>query len=539
MLSQSSRSYYNQRSEQWLKALWEKAKSNSQHDLAARFRLECAHLPPGKDLFVYNPKEACDRFEAFVSENSGDQHGLPAASKGDGSEVEHDAAAAGEVPPPSEVAHGEAAGAKVANADDDATMADPSEAVLDGAAGGKAVESTMAAPCEAVLGGAAGAEAVESTMAAPSEAVVGGAAGAEAVESTMVAPSEAVLGGAAGAEVLESTMAAPPEAVLDCAAGAEAVESTMAAPPEAVLDGAAGAEAVESTMAAPSEAVLDGATGAEVVESTMAAPSEAVLDGATGAEAVESTMAAPSEAVLGGAGGAEAVESTMAAPSEVVLDDAAGAEAVESTMAAPSEAVLGGATVAEVADAEVTTALDGCDSKVPAQDPEVTMADPPAPVTAAAADADMADACETSDVAIETPDTTDLFGGSNDAAPSEVANGAAAAEVGSGDDDPIAEGQELIDAAVCACRVHSAYDAYLAHVREQEGLSEEEWAFGDDDGDPLADVQGFASFLETQQESPIPEVEAAVHWWFLHLDAGEKDGVANNHDDSGFWILNK
>ena len=200
-----------------------------------------------------------------------------------------------------------------------------------------------------------------------------------------------------------------------------------------------------------------------------------MLDGAASAEAVESTMAAPSEAALDGAASAEAVESTLAAPSEAVLDGAASAEVVESTMADSDP------SVAEVPDAKVTTALPeadgpdaGCDSKVPAEE-----------------DADMAVARE----------KTDLFGGSHD-----------------DDADSNAEGHELMDKAVISCQIHSAYDAYTAHVKEQGDLMDEEFAFGDQDGDPLADVQDFAHFLEARQESPIPEVEAAIRWWSAHLE---------------------
>lgn len=68
VINQSSRQYYAQRTDGWMRALWEKAKANAGHDLAGAFLQSTHSVPAGKTPWVYNPKEICTIFETFVKE---------------------------------------------------------------------------------------------------------------------------------------------------------------------------------------------------------------------------------------------------------------------------------------------------------------------------------------------------------------------------------------------------------------------------------------------------------------------------------------
>ena len=64
------------------------------------------------------------------------------------------------------------------------------------------------------------------------------------------------------------------------------------------------------------------------------------------------------------------------------------------------------------------------------------------------------------------------------------------------------------EALASFAREHSLFLAYEASVRKEGGLSEEDWHFGDPDGDVLEDIRGLSDFI-AQSRAPLAE-ETAV-----------------------------
>jgi hypothetical protein len=62
-----SRAYYAQRSEGWMKQLWETVKSLSEHSVAEEFFEETRPIPLDKTRWVHNPKETSEKFDSFLS----------------------------------------------------------------------------------------------------------------------------------------------------------------------------------------------------------------------------------------------------------------------------------------------------------------------------------------------------------------------------------------------------------------------------------------------------------------------------------------
>ena len=87
-----------------------------------------------------------------------------------------------------------------------------------------------------------------------------------------------------------------------------------------------------------------------------------------------------------------------------------------------------------------------------------------------------------------------------------------------------AEWQALESAAIAACESHDLFETHCAQILEKEGLDPEEWNFADPTGDPHSDLKDFKAFLVSGGHPAPPELDAALAWWGTHME-GDTFGV--------------